>query len=434
MIARRLSIRTKLTLISAFIFLLAFAGVIWGQYLLTRRSLTEHARRFNETQFLDVKTLPLTKPLYYDDQGKAVTVADLKSQITDEQRRSRDETLRTLVIETLVAGGLAGMLALGAGWFMASRLMRPLSTITNTARGVADRSLGERIHLEGPNDELKELADTFDDMLERLDRAFGSQQRFAANAAHELRTPLATSRTLIQVAMSRPGASEDLRTLGAALLEVNTQQRRLTDALLTLACGQQSPDNATAVDLPDCVSRAVDTVEAAAREGNISVTTLTTRALVWGEPVLLDQLVLNLVDNAVHHNGASGWVRVEAGVDSRGAWLTVTNSGPVVPDDKIDQIFEPFRRLTRDRTSDGRAGLGLSIARAITVAHGGEITARAVDGGGLHVCVRLPAVVPERESVDAARVAQPRSTNRRGHVTSADWGCCDDGRFHVRSG
>ena len=389
--SRRLSIRTKLTLISAVIFLLAFAGVIWGQYLLTRRTLTEHARQFNKSQFLDVKSLPPTKPLYYDDQGKAVTVTDLRSQITDEQRRLRDETLRTLVVRTLVAGGAAGMLALGAGWFMASRLMRPLSTITNAARGVADRNLGERIELDGPNDELKDLADTFDDMLERLDQAFRSQQRFAANAAHELRTPLATSRTLIQVAMARPDASEDLRTLGTTLLEVNSQQHRLTDALLTLACGEQSPDHAITVDLLRTASTAIDAVAAPARSRNIRITAGLSPAPVWGEPVLLDQLVLNLANNAVHHNRSHGWVRIETGIDATSAWLTVANSGPVVPTDKIEQIFEPFRRLTRDRTSGGRAGLGLSIARAISRAHGGEIVARALDEGGLHVCVRLPA-------------------------------------------
>src|SRR5262249_30010482 len=234
-------------------------------------------------------------------------------------------------------------------------------------------------------------ADTFDDMLERLDRSFDGQRRFVANASHELRTPLAINRALVEVAVTRPQASPDARQLGEVLLQVNARHERLVHGLLTLADSENDVTDTSPVDLRDVAAHVLDQTGT----DGLTVQRDLLPAPTFGDPVLLERLVQNLVENAVRHNEPSGWLSIWSGVADGQAVVTVANTGPVVAPYDIGTIFEPFRRLSGDRVrSDRGFGLGLSIVRAVARAHRGEATAAPRPGGGLVVIVRLPLVHP----------------------------------------
>ncbi|MEN3361907.1 MAG: hypothetical protein V7637_5889, partial [Mycobacteriales bacterium] len=272
-----------------------------------------------------------------------------------------------------------------------------------TARRLSTETLDERIALDGPDDEIKELADTFDDMLARLDAAFDSQRRFVANASHELRTPLAVIRTEVDVTLADADASvADLRAMAEIVRDASGRADRLVDALLVLARSEAQAriglELHEPVDLAAVVERAVEGVAAVVGRRCLAVTVEATPATTAGDPELLDRLVGNLVENAVRHNVDGGWVNVRTETDPAPAGhpavlLAVRNSGPVVMAEAVDGLFEPFRRGGRARTATPSrgAGLGLSIVRAVTAAHGGEVTAQPGTTGGLEVTVRLPA-------------------------------------------
>src|SRR5690606_9344288 len=230
--------------------------------------------------------------------------------------------------------------------------------------------------LGGPDDEIRELADTFDAMLERLDRAFDGQRRFVANASHELRTPLAINRTLLEVALSDPEASADLKSVGRTLLETNSRHERPIDGLLFLATSDRALEVRTAVDMSE-----------------VAETVLSRRpAAVTGDPVLLERLVGNLVENALRYNVEGGEITVRTGMYEGAPAVQVENAGPVVPGYEIEGLFEPFRRATGNRVASGKsAGLGLSIVRSVVRAHGGTVSAWPRAGGGLVVTVAFPA-------------------------------------------
>jgi signal transduction histidine kinase len=283
---------------------------------------------------------------------------------------------------------------------MAGRALRPLHRITEAARRVADRNLHERIALQGPPDELKELGDTFDAMLERLDGAFDSQHRFAANASHELRTPLAINRTLLEVTLARPDLPPEVRQLLATLLTTNERSERLVDGLLTLARSDDQAIRHRPVDLSDIAANAVEQTVGEASEAGVAVDATPDPAPTSGDQALLERLALNLVQNGIRHNHRGGWVAVRTARSDRPGWveLVVTNTGPQVPASDIDALFEPFRRLDGPRDNgDQGAGLGLSIVRTVARTHGGNVQAGPRPGGGLVVRVRLPAdPTPER--------------------------------------
>jgi signal transduction histidine kinase len=316
-----------------------------------------------------------------------------------EFQRAREATLDTMLVASVVLLGFVGVVAAAFGWLLAGRALHPLQQITATARRVADRSLHERIALDGPDDEIKDLADTFDAMLERLDRSFEGQQRFVANASHELRTPLAINRTLLEVALDRPDADESLRQLGATLLAVNRRHERLIDGLLTLASSDQRIADAVAVDLADVAAHVISESQRAGQDAGIDFRSRFESAPVAGDPVLLERLIQNLVDNAIQYNERDGgWVSVSTDVVEGNAELTVENTGPSVPPYELPGLLEPFRRLPgTERRADqalapiGRgAGLGLSIVRSVAGAHGGGVEVSPREGGGLTVRVRIP--------------------------------------------
>jgi signal transduction histidine kinase len=315
-------------------------------------------------------------------------------------QRARRGTLNRMLISSIVLLGVFSVVAGVLGWTLAAQSLAPLRSITATARRVADRSLHERIALTGPNDEIKDLADTLDSMLERLDLAFDTQQRFIANASHELRTPLAINRTLLEVAlMDAPETDERLRQLGATLLAVNQRHERLIEGLLTLTSSEQHIVDPTPVDLAEIAAHVVSQAAQKAADANLDVRTELKPAETSGEPILLERLVENLVENAIRYNVAEdGWIRVATGVVGEHVELVVENPGPVIPHYDAPRLFEPFQRLSRaQRHADQSgapsargAGLGLSIVRSVARAHGGEATATPREGGGLVVRVELP--------------------------------------------
>jgi signal transduction histidine kinase len=265
-----------------------------------------------------------------------------------------------------------------------------LHQITETARRLSETNLDERIDLDGPHDELRELADTFDAMLGRLDAAFDSQRRFVANASHELRTPLAIMRTQLEVAHT----PDELRAASVVVQQVIDRSERLVDGLLVLARADGRLVTEP-TDLADALRAVV-----VPPDDDVVVTITAEPAPVQGDPALLLHLATNLVDTARRNNVPNGWVRARTRTDGAEVVLEVTNSGPAVPPDAAEGLFEPFRRLAADRTAaDTGAGLGLSIVRAVARTHGGEATATALPEGGLRVEVRLPRALTPAAAV-----------------------------------
>lgn len=315
-------------------------------------------------------------------------------------RQARLNTLDTMLMVSFALVGFLTILAGVIGWLVAGQALRPLRDITATARRVADRSLHERIALEGPNDEIKDLADTLDQMLERLDRSFDSQRRFVANASHELRTPLTITRTLIEVALLDTAADDRLRQLGTTLLAVNQRHEKLTDGLLTLASGEQRAAQFHALELGEIAGHIVTELTPIADRAGIRLGTAFGHGMVMGDAFLLERLIQNLIENAIQYNlPENGWVSIHTTQSGGSVELVVENTGPVVPAYEIPSLFEPFRRLAATERLAGAArtpitrgaGLGLSIVRSVAHTHGGEVEATPREGGGLVVRVRFPA-------------------------------------------
>ncbi|WP_020670007.1 sensor histidine kinase [Amycolatopsis nigrescens] len=391
----RLSVRSRLTALYGGFFLLAGVILLIINYLLVSGSLPDTtayavtaARRLGAVEQGPVEVPPGVVP------GQAVpmptspadsaTVRLLSTSIDDY----RASTLSTLLVQSGVALVVLAGLAVLIGWAMASRALRPLHAITSTARRLGAESLDRRINLNGPSDELKELADTFDGMLDRLAGSFDSQRRFVANASHELRTPLAVQRTLIEVAMADPEVTPEVRRLGGQLLYTNERSERMIEGLLTLARSDRGLVSRTPVRLDDVAASVLRAMSGKAAEAGVALEPVLRPRVVPGDPVLLERLITNLVQNAIAYNVRDGTVRVHVGPDPA---LVVANSGPAVPAELVPGLFEPFRRLTPERTGDSRhAGLGLSIVRSVAGAHGGTVHAEPGAGGGLVVTVRLP--------------------------------------------
>jgi signal transduction histidine kinase len=289
--------------------------------------------------------------------------------------------------------GLGGMTVAsgGLGWYISGRLLRPVREITETARRASEQHLGERLALAGPRDELKELADTFDDMLERLDAAFATQRRFVANASHELRTPLTVMRTAIDVTLAKPSpTASQLTDMAVRVRRSVDRAESMVEALLTLAVSDQGKLSTEYTDLATWAEDAIDAAAPEIERLNLHVEAKLDPAETTGDPQLLERMAWNLVDNAVRHNEPGGWIKLRTGSSEAAAYLEIANSGPFVPDDTVPSLFEPFRRMeARTGVRDG-AGLGLSIARSVVTAHRATVTARSQPAGGLDISVVIP--------------------------------------------
>ncbi|MCB5163680.1 HAMP domain-containing histidine kinase [Streptomyces bambusae] len=385
----RPTIRIRLTLLYGGMFLIAGILLLSIIYLLAAQALhVGSSPPFRIVSGTKITVTSSTCPGVAGDQS----IEQFNSAIAACMDTQRKHALDDLLSRSLMALLGLSIIAFAFGYAMAGRVLSPLGKITRTARRVVGSDLTRRIELDGPDDELKELADTFDEMLDRLERAFTAQQRFVGNASHELRTPLAINRTLLEVHLSDPAAPVELQQLGRTLLATNERSEQLVEGLLLLARSDNQIVERKPVDLAEVASRAIDQARSEAEAKGVEIRGERAPAVVQGNGVLLERIALNLVQNAVRYNvPEGGWVEVTTEAQHGQAVLMVSNTGPVVPAYEIDNLFEPFRRLRTERTgSDKGVGLGLSIARSVARAHGGRIAAVPREGGGLVMRVTLP--------------------------------------------
>ncbi|MFG2827962.1 sensor histidine kinase [Streptomyces sp. NPDC048434] len=383
----RPTIRIRLALLYGGMFLMAGVVLLTIIYILAANTLKEGTPEFRVFGS-NVRLGNISCP----DLPSVGTVHQINEAIGHCIRNQRALALHTFLNRSLTALVGLTVIAFAFGYAMAGRVLSPLGRITRTAQRVAGSDLHRRIELGGPDDELKELADTFDEMLDRLDRAFESQRRFVANASHELRTPLAINRTLLEVQLADPEASPELAQLGKTLLATNERSEQLVEGLLLLARSENKVVDKKPVDLSEVASQAVDQTREESQARGVELRGDRQRAVVQGNGVLLERIALNLVQNAVRYNlPDDGWVEVTTEPQLGCAVLVVANTGPVVPAYEVENLFEPFRRLRTERTgSDKGVGLGLSIVRSVVRAHDGTITAEPRESGGLRMRVVLP--------------------------------------------
>jgi signal transduction histidine kinase len=388
-VRRYLSARSRLTLLYTSLFTLGGAALVLVTYLLVVHSL-------HSTTTTGIP--PASQQAIAQCIKAAQTAGSLASRVVIKcaavyangvqagAAAQRNTTLTHLLTYSLL--GLAGMtlLAAAAGWIVAGRILRPVHQLTAAARAASEQNLSQRIALQGPRDDLRELADTFDTMLERLDRAFTSQRHFIANASHELRTPLTVMRTAIDVVLAKSEPTRDeLASMAADVRQAVDHAERLIEVLLVLARNDQARVLADPLDLAAVTEDALEGRTANA----ITTTTTLDQAPVTGDGVLLERLVANLLDNAERYNIADGTIAISTTTDNSASLVRVVNTGPAVPADQVDRLFLPFTRLD-DRTRHDGFGLGLALVSSIATVHGGTVHATAVSTGGLDITVRLP--------------------------------------------
>jgi signal transduction histidine kinase len=401
-------VRLRLTLLYAGLFLIAGGALLALTYGLVAASVppsstpTTHAYNENLATFIRVCKSPASAGLKVQNPGAETKAAN--PQVAECKRVSeylagvragamsqRDQALHSLLLYSLLGLGAMTAASGGAGWFVSGRVLRPVRTMTETARRASEQHLGERITMTGPKDELRELADTFDDMLDRLDRAFAAQRQFVANASHELRTPLTAMRTAIDVTLAKPGRTQrQLEDMAVRVRRSTEQAQHMVDALLTLTVSEQSRQQADQLDLMALTEDALEHAADRIRAQELTLTAELNPAQITGDEHLVGRLVWNLIDNAVRHNAPAGWIRLSTGIYDGSAFLRIANSGEVIPDSAVAMLAEPFHRLV-GRTGDGGGfGLGLSIVRSVSAAHGATLTVSNPAQGGLDILVRLP--------------------------------------------
>jgi signal transduction histidine kinase len=378
---RARTIRLRLTALYAAVFLVCGAALLTIGYLLVRRNLEGHHRFHAALQRLGLHPVTGTEFGFRAGSKNAMLVGAVEHQLVDQ-------ALHTLLLQYVIALVVMTFLSSVIGWLLAGRALAPLRRITATARRVSGENLGERIALQGPTDELKELADTFDGMLARLDGAFAGQRHFVASASHELRTPLAIMRTEVDVALADPEASvDDLRSMGEALRDMVDRCERLIASLLLLARSEAAVTRDEPVDLAELAGDCITDLHARARDAGVTIDAHLEPAPTSGDSSLLERLIFNLVDNGIRHNVTQGQLTVSTSTRDHRAVLEVSNGGERIDPEQAATLAEPFRRLFR--SVDG-FGLGLSIVRSVAEAHGGSMRLIAPVSGGLRVLVTLP--------------------------------------------
>jgi signal transduction histidine kinase len=400
------TIRLRLTLLYGIVFLITGAILLTLGYLLVRHNLNTRGDYRQALANLGVRP-PAGYPFFgrpfsfRPGSPEASVAAAVRAQL-------RSDTLHRLLIEYIAA--LAAMTAVSvvAGWLLAGRALRPLRRIIGTAQRVSGENLGERIALAGPADELKELADTFDGMLARLDTAFASQRHFVANASHELRTPLAIMRTEVDVALSDPDAGEpELREMAETVRETIDRCERLLESLLVLARSEASAGREEPVDLAALAGDCMTDLSGHAHELHLELRDDLEPAWTAGDPALLERTIANLIDNAVRYNEPGGFVEVRTRTDGARVRIGVANTGAPIGAEDSQRLTEPFERMGR---TGGGFGLGLSIVASVVQAHHGSLVVTPRQPGGLEVRVELPgARAPERLRASKESSALTRS-------------------------
>jgi signal transduction histidine kinase len=392
----RRTARLRLTALYAALFLLSGAALLAITYLLAKHAIGA-ASPPGAQRPLGVHALPVAP-----EQVRGLQAAAAKRQSISD--------LNHLRIDSAVALAIVAVLAVVLGWLVAGRVLRPLTTITATARRISASNLHERLDLRGADAEFKELGDTLDELLARLQASFHAQRRFIANASHELRTPLTAERTLLQVALEDPATTTDVwRATSQELLSANQEQERLIEGLLTLATSEGGLDHRERIDLTDLTERILITRHPDIERLGLQVQVAMKPAALDGDRLLVERLVANLIDNAVRHNVTGGRVEIATGIKHGRGVLSVANTGPVIPPTHVERLFQPFQRLNPRRIhSNSGHGLGLSIVRAIATAHGATLTAHARPDGGLTIDVSFPpAATPDHAPNNAAGPHSP---------------------------
>ena len=409
---RRRTVRLRLTLLYSALFLLSAIVLLTITNVLVRNATKHSTIVVNSTP--PGVTLParVSSPATTASAGTVpqgalsgqpiAGSADLKARL---EQQYRDEMRQLLDYSELALAGMA-VISIVLGWWLAGRVLRPLRVMTSSVKEISATNLGARLALDGPDDELKDLGQTFNGPLERLKNSFDSQRRFIANASHELRTPLARQRTIAQVALADPNATEQsLRTAHERVLASGAQQERLIEALLTLARGEAELERPQIIDLSLIADSVLLHPPPHFDPQCLSVVSSIRPALLSGDPALIERLVSNLFDNAIRHNLPDGHIQVTTEQQRGRAILAVSNTGPLVPPSEVNRLFQPFQQMSPERTTskDG-VGLGLSIVSAIAATHGATLDATAQPEGGLRVEVTFPPPtdnVPHRPPVNA---------------------------------
>ena len=385
-----LSARSRLTLLYTSLFALGGGALVLITYLLVAHALhstTAPKIPASVQQAID-ECVAAAQAAGSDSAATAMVkcAAAYANGVQAGAAAQRSATLPHLLTYSLLSLGGVTLFAAVAGWILAGRILRPVRRLTAAARAASEQNLSQRIALQGPRDELRELADTFDAMLERLDRAFTSQRQFIANASHELRTPLTVMRTAIDVVLAKPQPSlDELVSMAAEIRQAVDHAQRLIEALLVLARNDQAR---ALTDPLDLATVAEDALEGRTAD-DITTTTTLDRAPVTGDAVLLERLVTNLLDNAERYNIVGGTVEISTTVHDVTSVLRVINTGAVVPADMVERLFMPFTRLD-DRIRHDGFGLGLTLVSSIAAVHGGTVDATVVPTGGLDISIRLP--------------------------------------------
>lgn len=396
----RRTVRLRLTLAYGGLFLVSGAVLLAITYVLFRytfhsASIHSYSSRAPDTSLRGRQLPGLPSP-----------------QAQDARQHSSD--LHQLLIVSGIALAVMAAVSVVVGWFVAGRALRPLRTITAAARDISATNLHHRIALAGPDDELKELGDTFDGLLARLQQSFDSQRQFVANASHELRTPLSLEQALLEAILTDPEATADsFRSTCERLLVASKQQNRLIEALLTLARSERGLDQWQTFDLSAIAGEVLGQMGPEIDRRGLHLHAEMTPAHTRGDPRLVERLVTNLVDNALRHNTPGGHVEVVTGITSNGAFITVANTGPEIPPEEIGRLLQPFQRLGPRRTdhSDG-TGLGLSIVQAITTAQGAALAAAPRPEGGLQITVNFPKHSGPPSAEDNDRASEHRRVVR----------------------
>ncbi|MBV9802965.1 MAG: HAMP domain-containing histidine kinase [Solirubrobacterales bacterium] len=381
--------RTRLAVFYAVLFLLAGVVLLAVSYALMVSVLLPAVPRPKPLTPQEQSVLAVCKPL----PTSPSLLAQCKHliSIVGGAVQARGDTLSALREASAIGLVVVTIAAAGLGWLVAGRALRPVRSITEAAKQASELRLGQRLALSGPDDELKELADTFDVMLERLDGAFASQKRFVANAAHELRTPLTAMRTAIEVTLAKPARTpEQLEDMAARVKRSVERAEATVEALLALATSEAGPAIQEPVDLATAAEDALDAAHAAIGERELEIEATLEPALTRGDRVLLERMIANLVENAVRHNNPRGWIGLRTRQQNGSAVFEIANTGPEVPAEQLPTLFEPFARAKQRVGGTDGVGLGLSIASAIAHAHDATITGRPRAGGGLEMSVAIP--------------------------------------------